>query len=68
MLSDFVDHNEMESHNCDKNDVMDMALDATSMLKSLDVFYDPAVILFCTGKLPFISIIKQWLNSIVLPN
>ena len=60
MLSDFVDHNEMESQNCDENDVMDVDLEATSMLKSLDVFYDHADILFCIGKLLFISTIMQW--------
>ena len=54
LLSDFVDHNEIEFQNCDENDVMDVAIDATSMLKFLEsVFCDRVGILFCPGKTSF---------------
>ena len=45
-----------------------MEVDAKAVLQSFDVFYDRAVILFFTGKLPYINWIKQWLNTIVSPN
>ena len=53
---------------CIDEDVHDVDVDAKAVLQSFDVFYDRAVILFFTGKLPYHNWIKQWLNTIVSSN
>ena len=68
LLSDIMEDNENEAKECIDDDVHDVDVDAKAVLQSFDVFYDRAVILFFTGKLPYISWIKQWLNTIVSPN
>ena len=67
LLSDIVEENENEEKECIVEDVHDVEVDAKIVLQSFDVFYDDAVILFFTGKLPYINWIKQWLNTIVSP-
>ena len=68
LLSDIMEDNENEAKECIDEDVHDVDVDAKAVLQSFDVFYDRAVILFFTGKLPYINWIKQWLNTIVSPN
>ena len=68
LLSDIMEDNENEAKECTDEDVHDVDVDAKAVLQSFDVFYDRAVILFFTGKLPYFSWIKQWLNTIVSPN
>ena len=68
LLSDFVKHNEEETKDCDEEEVMDVKMDTKSVLQSLCAFYDQAIILFFTCKFPFVSWIKQWLNSMIGPN
>ncbi len=68
LLYDVVKHNEEESRDCTDEDVKDVDIDTKSVLQSFDVFYDRAVILFFTGKLPLVSWIKQWLNTMLVPN
>ena len=66
MLFDFVERNEEETKDCDEEEVIYAKLYTKSI--SLDAFHDRAVILFFTGKLPFVSWIKQQLNSMIGPN
>ena len=68
LLFDIVEENENAAKECNDEDVHDVDVDAKVVLQSFDVFYDRAVILFFTGKLPYINWIKQWLNTIVSPN
>ena len=63
-----MEDNENEAKECINEEVHDVDVDAKAVLQSFDVFYDRAVILFFTGKLPYINWIKQWLNTIVSPN
>ena len=68
LLSDIMEDNEKEAKECIDEDMHDVDVHAKAVLQSFDVFYDRAVILFFTGKLPYINWIKQWLNTIVSPN
>ena len=63
LLSDIMDDNENEAKKCIDEDVHGVNVDAKAVLHSFDVFIDHAVILFFTGKLPYINWIKQWLNT-----
>ena len=58
LLSDIVD----------VHDVHDVEVDIKAVLQFFDVFYDHALILFFTEKLPYINWIKQWLKTIVSPS
>ena len=68
LLSDIVEENDNATKECNDEDVHVMDVDAKAVLQSFDVFYDRAVILFFTGKLPYINWIKQWLSTIMSPN
>ena len=63
LLSNIMEDNENEAKECINEEVHDVDVDAKAVLQSFDVFYDREVILFFTGKLPYI---KQWLNTRIL--
>ena len=68
LLSNIVEENENATKECINEDVHDVEADAKAVLQSFDVFYDRMIILFFSGKLPYINLIKQWMNTIMSQN
>ena len=65
LMEDSVQKQNLMVQECEEDETFNIEIDTKEFLKSFENFYDKAVIMFFTGKIPTPSWVRQWLRNVM---